>query len=848
MAPNTGGMDRRPTRAGRKRAERKEEAAAPAPRQLLLVLPLTPGEETGTRSAGKKRGGRGRGRGRRRKGVGGCDEARNGNNGATPSTPSRSKVIRCGFCRLDNPGCGPLLHDEEDGGRSYFHECCAIYSPMVYTKDGQLVKVRSEIRRGRSLRCTVCRQTGASIGCCVKTCKKTFHFPCAGKAGCYVSAFALRCGEHSKALLLERFQKLEKSSADFQPHIMAADDIMKRKDAEAKDARGIDKIMDEKKQASAGRQANNKSRKSRLLKRLECDSGWTQFNIKRMTVNRRGRILVRQSASASKEDDVAPTEKENRKRASSEMNGATVSSSKKRSRTSAKTKKKCFYYPKGKNLRSGLPQLKVGTFVDVTRRSIPGAFTEGGRARVAKANDDGTYNLKMIVGGGIDKNVPRIFITEVAGKKNSSENTDTKSSQRSRREHRRDPNYQNGDKVIVRWTRYYVGHIMDKLTKGRYKVRFVDGTSSMEVHYSKIDPFSDVRLTEIREREPFAVIISEPPKKCKALASSKKKKQQSKMPDDSVLLKNLGTGDKIQAKDPEGQWLPVEIIGSKDDSVMVHYIGYGAKYDEWIPRDSSRLRVDKTQMSFCVLRCQDELPQWQIEGLSAIENIFKWQLPEMPAEYITKLVYDKEHRTMCLLKEGNGVKKVIGGITYKPFYAHGFAEIVFCAVIGHEQVSGCGSMLMSHVKEHLGKDGITHFITYADNGAIGFFQKQGFRKRITMMKKYNGLIVEYTGGQFMECKLDPSGVTRLYHGVGDDQNVSDGVYSKGARVQVQFLDDKTDSGRKWIPAKILESVVTDAGERKYKVHYMGWNKKWDQWTVPEHVRPDLDYNASRLAK
>ncbi len=37
---------------------------------------------------------------------------------------------------------------------------------------------------------------------------------------------------------------------------------------------------------------------------------------------------------------------------------------------------------------------------------------------------------------------------------------------------------------------------------------------------------------------------------------------------------------------------------------------------------------------------------------------------------------------------------------------------------------GFGTRLMNHVKEAVKKDNISHFVTYADNYAVGYFQKQ----------------------------------------------------------------------------------------------------------------------------
>jgi hypothetical protein len=48
-------------------------------------------------------------------------------------------------------------------------------------------------------------------------------------------------------------------------------------------------------------------------------------------------------------------------------------------------------------------------------------------------------------------------------------------------------------------------------------------------------------------------------------------------------------------------------------------------------------------------------------------------------------------------------------------------------------VRGFGTRLMNHLKEAVKKDGITHFVTYADNYAVGYFQKQvGVESRTRM--------------------------------------------------------------------------------------------------------------------
>lgn len=69
--------------------------------------------------------------------------------------------------------------------------------------------------------------------------------------------------------------------------------------------------------------------------------------------------------------------------------------------------------------------------------------------------------------------------------------------------------------------------------------------------------------------------------------------------------------------------------------------------------------------------------------LTGLKNIFQKQLPKMPREYIARLVFDRAHWSLAIVKRG---LEVVGGITYRPFDGQGFAEIVFCAVTGTEQV------------------------------------------------------------------------------------------------------------------------------------------------------------------
>lgn len=67
-------------------------------------------------------------------------------------------------------------------------------------------------------------------------------------------------------------------------------------------------------------------------------------------------------------------------------------------------------------------------------------------------------------------------------------------------------------------------------------------------------------------------------------------------------------------------------------------------------------------------------------------------------------------------------------------FLQGFTEIVFCAVTSSKQVKGYGTHMMNHLKDYSTQRGIKHFLTYADEFAIGYFRKQGFSDDIKVAR------------------------------------------------------------------------------------------------------------------
>ncbi|XP_068197773.1 histone-lysine N-methyltransferase 2C [Antennarius striatus] len=93
---------------------------------------------------------------------------------------------RCCFCHQFGDGLtdGParLLNLDLD---VWVHLNCALWSTEVYeTQAGALINVELALRRGQTIRCAYCQQTGATSGCHRLRCTNVYHFTCALQAQC----------------------------------------------------------------------------------------------------------------------------------------------------------------------------------------------------------------------------------------------------------------------------------------------------------------------------------------------------------------------------------------------------------------------------------------------------------------------------------------------------------------------------------------------------------------------------------------------------------------------------------------------------------------------------------------
>ncbi|CAO2178848.1 unnamed protein product [Urochloa humidicola] len=147
----------------------------------------------------------------------------------------------------DDPGwlgrlLGPI-HDRFGIARVWVHQNCAVWSPEVYFAGlGCLRNVRAALCRGRLLKCSRCGRPGATIGCRVDRCPKTYHLPCSRTEACVFDhrKFLIACNDHrhlfqpqgDKYVELLRKLKIKKMKADIRK--LSHDGWRKDREAEEK--------------------------------------------------------------------------------------------------------------------------------------------------------------------------------------------------------------------------------------------------------------------------------------------------------------------------------------------------------------------------------------------------------------------------------------------------------------------------------------------------------------------------------------------------------------------------------------------------------------------------------------
>ncbi|XP_035765558.1 PHD finger protein 6-like [Neolamprologus brichardi] len=108
--------------------------------------------------------------------------------GQRKGAAAAARLPKCAFCRTNrDKECGQLL--VSDSQKVAAHHKCMLFSSALVTSHSDseniggfsIEDVKKEIKRGNKLMCSSCHRPGATIGCDVKTCRRTYHYYCAVK-------------------------------------------------------------------------------------------------------------------------------------------------------------------------------------------------------------------------------------------------------------------------------------------------------------------------------------------------------------------------------------------------------------------------------------------------------------------------------------------------------------------------------------------------------------------------------------------------------------------------------------------------------------------------------------------
>ncbi|KAB1199223.1 hypothetical protein CJ030_MR0G026021 [Morella rubra] len=106
------------------------------------------------------------------------------------SLTSKSICAFCQSCKISEQS-GPMLHyangkmvvgDEATRSKViHVHRLCLDWAPQAYFENETVKNLKAEVARGARLKCSKCGQKGAALGCYEKSCRKSFHIPCAAE-------------------------------------------------------------------------------------------------------------------------------------------------------------------------------------------------------------------------------------------------------------------------------------------------------------------------------------------------------------------------------------------------------------------------------------------------------------------------------------------------------------------------------------------------------------------------------------------------------------------------------------------------------------------------------------------
>ncbi|XP_067859055.1 transcription factor 20 [Heptranchias perlo] len=89
-----------------------------------------------------------------------------------------------------------------DPHERWVHGACAVWTSGVYLVAGKLYGLQEAVEMASEMRCSMCEQVGATLGCYTKGCNQKYHYICAIESGCQLSEenFSMKCSKHKSVL------------------------------------------------------------------------------------------------------------------------------------------------------------------------------------------------------------------------------------------------------------------------------------------------------------------------------------------------------------------------------------------------------------------------------------------------------------------------------------------------------------------------------------------------------------------------------------------------------------------------------------------------------------------------
>ncbi|OVA13240.1 BRCT domain [Macleaya cordata] len=154
--------------------------------------------------------------------------------------------IPCAFCQssTDSEASGEMLHyfngkpvaADYNGGSNviHSHRNCTEWAPNVYFENDIAINLETELARSRRIKCCCCGVKGAALGCYEKSCRKSFHVPCAKlvmQCRWDTENFVMLCPLHSssklpKEILGSQGQRRKRSIPKGEPLAQQADVVV----------------------------------------------------------------------------------------------------------------------------------------------------------------------------------------------------------------------------------------------------------------------------------------------------------------------------------------------------------------------------------------------------------------------------------------------------------------------------------------------------------------------------------------------------------------------------------------------------------------------------------------------